>query len=61
MRKGILCNECYKPLTKKEASVYPLQWQYSGDMYCRKHEDREQFKTKRITEEKKKRHYEDYK
>jgi len=47
MRKGILCNQCYKPLTKKEASVYPLQWQYSGDMYCKKHEDREQFELKK--------------
>lgn len=44
MRKGILCNECYKPLTKKEISRYPIMWQYSGDMYCDKHETRESFK-----------------
>ena len=43
MRKGVCCNECYKPLTEQELSVYPFQWQYSGDMYCIKHETREQF------------------
>jgi hypothetical protein len=38
MRK-ILCNNCYKRLTKKELSVYSLQWQYIGDMYCMKCRD----------------------
>jgi hypothetical protein len=28
------CNECHKRLTKEELSIYPAQWQYSGDMYC---------------------------
>lgn len=45
---GILCNHCYRELTEKEVSVYPLQWQYSGDMYCTKHETRQQFKQKEI-------------
>lgn len=35
MRK-ILCNNCYKQLCKQELSVYSLQWQFSGDMYCNK-------------------------
>jgi len=30
----ILCTECYKELTDDELEAYPLQWQYSGDMYC---------------------------
>ena len=32
----ILCNNCYKPLTKEELKDYSIQWQYSGDMYCMK-------------------------
>lgn len=32
--RTILCNNCYKKLTKKELEVYSIQWQYSGDMYC---------------------------
>jgi hypothetical protein len=31
---NVVCNECYEPLTQEEVSAYPLQWQYSGDMYC---------------------------
>jgi hypothetical protein len=34
--RTILCNDCYKKLSKKELEVYSLQWQYSGDMYCMK-------------------------
>jgi hypothetical protein len=41
--RHIACNECGKQLTNMELSVYPFQWQYSGDMYCIKHETREQF------------------
>lgn len=47
---GILCNQCYKELTEKELSVYPLQWRYSGDMYCYQHETREQFKIQKLSE-----------
>ena len=36
----IYCNQCYKPLTRKEKGEYSIQWQYSGDMYCKK--DKEQ-------------------
>jgi len=43
MREGILCNECYKPLTEIEIATYSIQWQFSGDMYCTQHEDRPQF------------------
>lgn len=41
----ILCNKCNKPLGVSELAYYPLQWQYSGDMYCHKHETRSQFKS----------------
>jgi hypothetical protein len=34
MRTGVHCNECYEMLTEEELSVYDLQWQHSGDMYC---------------------------
>lgn len=41
MRKRIIfCNECHKPLTPKELKDYPIQWQYSGDMYCSRHKKR---------------------
>jgi len=43
----IYCNECYKLLTKIEKDTYSLQWQFSGDMYCSKHEERKQFVEKR--------------
>jgi len=33
---AIYCNNCYKPLNKKEKAKYPIMWQYSGDMYCEK-------------------------
>lgn len=40
----IVCNECYKVLTKKELSKYPTLWRFSGDMYCKKHEKGKEFK-----------------
>ena len=40
---GIRCNECYRRLTQKQVNKYPTGWRYSGDMYCKKHETREQF------------------
>ena len=41
--RKICCNECNRVLTNMELSVYDLQWRYSGDMYCVRHETREQF------------------
>jgi len=38
--RKIYCNECYKELTEEELKEYPIQWQYSGDMYCKKHKIR---------------------
>ena len=35
-----LCNQCYKPLKEHELKHYSVQWQYSGDMYCDKCENR---------------------
>jgi hypothetical protein len=46
----ILCNECYKPIGKKQEAMYPFQWQHSGDMYCKKHETRAQFKQQKSKE-----------
>ena len=37
--QGVVCNECAEVLTSEELAVYPLQWQYSGDMYCEEHRD----------------------
>ena len=34
--RKVFCNQCYTELTGRELSVYSLQWQYSGDMYCLK-------------------------
>lgn len=33
-KRIILCNYCYRPLTKEELEDYSIQWQCSGDMYC---------------------------
>ena len=33
-KRQVLCNNCHKPLTQKELNRYPIQWQFSGDMYC---------------------------
>lgn len=44
MKRTICCNECHRLLSVGELAYYPLQWQYSGDMYCHKHETRTQFK-----------------
>ena len=40
----VFCNKCYKVLTQKQMLKYPVLWKYSGDMYCERHETREQFK-----------------
>jgi hypothetical protein len=44
MKTGIHCNECGRDIGKKQAAVYPRVWRYSGDMYCKKHDERPQFK-----------------
>jgi len=33
-REGVVCNNCYEPLTEEELKDYDVLWQYSGDMYC---------------------------
>jgi hypothetical protein len=35
----LCCTECEEPLSEEEVSVYSLQWQWSGDMYCSEHRD----------------------
>ena len=46
-KRIICCNEWYEPLTKIEKDTYSIVWQFSGDMYCTKHENRPQFVEKR--------------
>jgi len=43
MYSDTLCNQCYRRLTYAWLERYPLQWRYSGDMYCWRHETRSQF------------------
>ena len=40
----VYCNACFHTLTSKELARYPYTWQYSGDMYCMRHETRTQFR-----------------
>lgn len=32
----IYCNNCGEHLTQEELMRYPIQWKFSGDMYCDK-------------------------
>ena len=43
--RTVLCNECYRPLTKGELNKYPMLWKFSGDMYCGKCDDKNECPT----------------